>query len=127
LHEVYGDLYVMDTMPKTGFRLLSYDAFWEENTVVYVHEVTQDLADVDVSTQERLNTAATWLSRPYDYRNILHLVFRAFCRRRMSTPRSMQCAESVVRFAPELFTGLDPEDVTPQTLMEVLQSHRHEE
>jgi hypothetical protein len=126
LHEAYGGLYVMDATPGSGFRLVGYGQFFEENTVVYIHEITQDLLHANVAIDERLDRAASWLSYPYDYCNILWLALRLCRVGKISTPRSMQCAEAVVRFAPELFPSVGPESATPHDLMKILQGHKHE-
>jgi hypothetical protein len=115
LVEAFGGQYVMEAECR-GFRLVSYAHFQETSRIVYVHEL-----DDCVSTKEAVNRAAEWLGDSYDYRGLFKFLLRSLkFWRGISTPKKMFCSEAVVRFAPELFPGVDPEWATPKQLMQIL-------
>lgn len=123
LHEAYGDCYVMDSVA-SGFRVVPYEYFLKRNRVYYLRDVEDDLRELNIDPVQRLHKVAKWLGRPYDFLGIVRFLLRPlFFWRPVSTPRKMICSEAVVRFAPELFPGINPEWATPKSLLEVFQAH----
>jgi hypothetical protein len=114
LHEAYGSLYVMEAEWR-GFRVISYDYFKTQNRVIETHSVVDLLANKGINVRSRVFEMAERLGDAYDW---VH--FFTFLWPMLSTGQSTKtllCSEAIVRFAPELFPGVDPERARPSQLM----------
>jgi hypothetical protein len=113
LHDAYGGLFVMEAEWR-GFRLVPWKFFQERNRIVAVVSLDGLLQAMGIDPRERVNFAASWLGDEYGWAELFGQVVPALLR--FSSPKALLCSEVLVRLAPELFPGVDPERSDPGML-----------
>ncbi len=103
----------------SGYRVLPYDLFAAENTILYTFEP-------DIDLMPGLRVVARWLGKPYDWRAFVafNRWFRSVKRNPTENPKAIICTEAVVHVLRisgyEGAAELDPKGTSPQALLEFL-------
>lgn len=119
LHDAYGSEYVMQA-EWYGFGVISFEHFKKTNRVIDVISVSDMLAWRNVDARARVFEAAEWLGDGYDFWHMLGFVLPALAHG--DSPKQLMCSEAVVRFAPELFPGVNPERASPPRMLHTLRN-----